>query len=127
MNETMKKHIVNSLAKTTKIEGLDSNHLILVTAAGIICGNPSSSSPLTREEVTSKDGPISNSDVAKLYVSFLTAAKETYDGDVSGNDGYLFLENAFIQTPNGTQNLGNIVVFYDQIIGVSIGNLSIDS
>ena len=121
MSETLKKHIIRSFARATNLDGFDANKVILATAAGLISGKLSSTSAMTIEEMTEECGSLSRDSAEKLYESLLTAARETYKEEVEGSDGYILLTDAAIRDKDCTYNVGNMVVFYDQIIGISLG------
>lgn len=103
------------------IKELENNNLILTTPAGIICGKL-----ISEEEV--QDGTSIQSAFAKLCVSVKedyfkeTSSEKT---DVSDNDGYIFLKDVKIKSTstNMVTNVPFMIVFYDQIIGVSIGSI----
>lgn len=118
MNTTLKKAVIRSLAGATGVEGLEDNKVVLATSMGLICGRPASEVLLGEESATSQEDVI--------YAALLKSAKTSFgSGDVVGNDGYLLLTDVTIKSPSGANfNVGNMVVFYDQIIGVSIGNIS---
>ena len=109
---TMKKSVIQAFSSAPLLDGLENNNVILVTALGLISGKM-----LTEENL---DNP------GKIYDSILRAASKSFgDDEVSGNDGYLALTEATIKTVNGRNiDLGNVVIFYDQSIGVSLGNIS---
>ena len=117
-------HLIESLAKAANINGIDQNQVILTTAIGLISGKLASVSPITADELLEEKGNISQDKTAKLYEMFLTSVNETYEDEVEGNDGYILLTDVSIRTQNNTINLGTHVVFFDQIIGISIGQIN---
>lgn len=110
---TLKKQIIFGLANSTDFEALKENKLFLVTPIGVISGR------LYCENSTEKN---------VAGVSFLSALTEKlvegFDMEnIEGNDGYLTLTDVKVQMAgNSTYNLPHLVVFYDQIIGVTLGN-----
>ncbi|MEH2937935.1 hypothetical protein [Lawsonibacter sp. JLR.KK007] len=124
MGKSLKKHLIESFAKAANINGIDQNQVILTTAIGLISGKLASVSPITADELLEEKGNISQDKTAKLYEMFLTSVNETYEDEVEGNDGYILLTDVSIRTQNNTINLGTHVVFFDQIIGISIGQIN---
>lgn len=112
MSKSLKKAIIKTFQLAPEMNGLEKNDVILTTPIGLICGKP-----VKEEEIT---------DAWNTYKALLGIAKEDFnDSDISGDDGYFVLAEATIRPPNGGKiNLGHIIVFYDQIIGVSLGTLS---
>ena len=113
---SLKKTVILSMAKAREFEHLGENKLVLLTPMGIITG--------TMAKL--RDGEVSKS--SELISHIAKSAKESYDekfgGDepLDGNDGYIILENATTMPSDGrSYNFKQLVVFYDQIIGVTIG------
>ena len=120
MSESLKKKVILSFASSLSADGLEKNHIILTTSAGLISGKPLP--PETDFDETRQDGQ--QMSVDEIYTMLLKIAGEHFEGNVEGNDGYMLLTDATIRNQNTTYNLGTIVVFYDQIIGVSLGSLN---
>lgn len=109
---TLKKQIILGLAKAPDLDALKGNTLILVTPLGVISGS------LCDENSVGKDV------AGEAFLLALT--KKLAEGfgkeNIEGNDGYLLLSDVKVQTGgNVTYNLPHLVVFYDQIIGVTLG------
>ena len=123
MSKSLKRHLIESFAKASNLEGINQNQIILTTAIGLISGKLALVNPMTADEIPEENGPISTYAATKLYKTFLTSVNETYEGEADGNDGYILLTDVSIRAQNGTINLGTHVVFFDQIIGISIGQI----
>ena len=110
---TLKKTIIRGLAVATGLEALRNNKLVLVTPIGVISGY------LCDEDNLGQDA------TGEVLLSTITEKLTTDFGEdnIEGNDGYLLLSDVKVQTgANMTYNLPNLIVFYDQIIGVTLGN-----
>lgn len=119
---SLKKSMIIAMASIPEVEGFETNNLILTTPAGLICGK------LISEDETTDSNKMNNL-MAKVCNNFTEKyLKDISDSDsepiIEGNDGYLFLQDVTIRSTssNATSNLPFMIVFYDQIIGVSIGN-----
>lgn len=95
------------------IDALKGNKVILATPMGLIFGT------LCEENVT--DNPDAGQNI---LATLCEKVVEDYELDkISGNDGFMLLTDASIKATGTTINVGSIIVFYDQIIGVSLGNI----
>jgi hypothetical protein len=117
--QSLKKLLIKLCANASSIEMYKNNGVILTTAAGIIYGNIANVTEENAEEF----------DVgAVILSSFIDQAVEIYkqsgEGTYSESDGCILLTDAIIKDGNFTYNAGSLIVFYDQIIAVSIGNLN---
>ena len=115
---SIKKHIISNLAAATNIPScdFDKNEIVLVTAYGLITGKLSK---------LIQDGE--NFDAQKHFLpELINQMSENYIEKVAagrsldGDDGYLILSNAVVSNGSFQYQFGNLVVFFDQIIGVSI-------
>ena len=116
-NMTLKKTVIRTFADvSSQIRG----NLLLGTPFGLISGRLSITS-LPMPEVIS--GKATVEEAASVTAALLATAKSNYgDAPVNGNDGYLALVDVVIKSSSGTTfNIGSMVVFYDQIIGISLG------
>lgn len=111
---SMKKEMIISFMTLPKVDGLTNNKLILSTSCGIMQGEPLN------------DADFENNLLANLVTEFAKNYFEKYsinpDESTPNNDGYIALKNVTFQGNPG-YNMPFLVVFYDQILGVSIGNL----
>ena len=107
-----------------EVEGLEKNDLILTTSAGIISGKLPSEQEIDDEK----------SLYGVLY-KICNNTKEEYLKNISstdsepvivGNDGYIILKDVKIRSTssNTITHMPFMVVFYDQIIGVTVGNIN---
>jgi hypothetical protein len=123
---TLKKEIIIKFALATSLDQLEGNELIIVTSFGIITGSLAG-------EINDID--IDFDDKNQVGVAFLTnithdlvsdyQKKNSIDKDqlLDGNDGFISLTDVVIKTSTTTFNLHFLNVFYDQIIGVTLGNV----
>ena len=117
---SLKKTIISSLAVSKNVPELKDNSLILVTGYGLIVGDIANIED--QENLNPKD-----------YIATLVGEiSKQYNNDyypetnkpLPDSDGYITLENVKLLNTNGrTVNLQHLTVFFDQIIGVTIGNI----
>lgn len=123
-HSSLKKSLIIAMSCIPKVEGLEENNLILTTSAGIISGKVPSEQEIDDE----------NSLCGVLY-EICDNTKEEYLKNISstdsepvivGNDGYIILKDVKIRSTSSDTitNMHFMVVFYDQIIGVTIGNIN---
>lgn len=121
MNEqSLKKSVVLAFSEvSTQIK----NSLILMTPMGLICGKVSDAEIPTEEELNKIHDRATVEEGASVIAAILASARLNYgEIPVVGNDGYLALTDVTVKVPRGdTFNMGNLVVFYDQIIGITFG------
>lgn len=53
----------------------------------------------------------------------LDTIAEKYEADIEGNDGYMLLSDVTVINGNTRTNFEHMIVFYDQIIGVTLGTI----
>lgn len=114
--ESLKKYLIRGIATIPSIEGMEKNKIILVTSCGLIIGEIMKSTD---------DLSLSNAfftSVDTLTSMYLEDNKLSPDSVPDGNDGYILLKNVTIKNNTGDINLPILCVFYDQIIGATIGN-----
>lgn len=123
-HSSLKKSLIIAMSCVPKVEGLEENNLILTTSAGIISGKVPSEQEIDDE----------NSLCGVLY-EICDNTKEEYLKNISstdsepvivGNDGYIILKDVKIRSTSSDTitHMNFMVVFYDQIIGVTIGNIN---
>lgn len=123
-HSSLKKSLIIVMSCIPEVEGLEENNLILTTSAGIISGKVPSEQEIDDE----------NSLCGVLY-KICDNTKEEYLKNISstdsepvivGNDGYIILKDVKIRSTSSDTitNMHFMVVFYDQIIGVTIGNIN---
>lgn len=119
-NSSLKKDIIYGLANSTEIDQLKENYVVLLTASGIIKGK------------ISKLGYPEDASPKNLLNTLVHSISEEYrehysipeDTLLPGNDGGIALEDVTILLNSGSNYvLPHLVVFFDQIIGVTIGNI----
>lgn len=106
--DSFKKVTIRTVAMAPQTEIFAGNKLILVTAAGIITGT------LT-DKNSEKPGDIAVS-------AMLDMIAEVNENEPEGNDGSLLLSDVTVINGNVRYNLPNLIVFYDQIIGATLGS-----
>ncbi len=119
---SMKKFLISRFSFLPNIEGFEDNDINLLTPAGIISGKIFKLSDTNKE-----NSPVDllvkvTSNIAKEY-------KDTYNIEtVPDNDGFIVLQDVKLRQTGASSlvNLPQLTVFYDQIIGIFFGNLSID-
>jgi len=109
MKPSIKKMIVQELAKSVASDELKQNELVIITPYGVITG---------KNATDDLKDPISGifTDVS------LKVLNEINKCEISPSDGFILLESAHIKGNGRPIHIGNVFVFYDQIIGISIGN-----
>lgn len=116
-NISLKKSLISSYYVMPSTEALAGNSIIVVTPCGIITGKP-----------LSDNESDSNIDFMQKVNSSITENYRTDSGisndqAIPGSDGFFMLKDAKIISGSVTTNIGFINVFYDQVIGISLGNL----
>lgn len=109
---TLKKEIIKMFAIAPTVEAFANNKVIFLTPMGIITGS-------LPDENTSESN-------TKIISAIVNKTNEYFkDVELSDNDGYIQLTDASLRTATGsTCNLGDIVLFVDQIIGVTLGTIN---
>jgi len=124
-----KKEIIRGFLRVASLEKLDLhneitvdmsiNQLIIVTAGCVITGIPTQE---IKDSELHKNDSISLNDQIKRNAA-ISHHKQYGDKGLGGNDGAFLLENVSIKySDNFTVNLPELVLFYDQIVAIAIGN-----
>lgn len=127
MNSSLKKHIIQIFSALFYNKSFTAKKIILVTSFGIVTGKP----------VIRSLGPefgqkkISSLEAKQVMQFFAEKGAKSYYGDlnsnnetISENDCYLLLEDAEIQNSAfSTLSMPSLLVFYDQIIALSIDKM----
>ncbi len=118
MATSLKSCLIDSYKTITHVDKFDlnQNNLILLTSIGTIYG---------------KEFKFDETNVENAVINEINKfAKKEYfneNKDIQGNDEYIALEDVLIVTPRGDQvKFKYLNVFYDQIIGVTVGNFTPD-
>ena len=118
MSSTLKKDLILSYAYLTESKSfdLDKNSILLLTPFGIISGK------LLDRDVKYTDNAL----IVLNEINKQTSDKYLEEHDsISDNDGYIPLKDVTITCPNKSVfNMTSLNVFYDQVIGITMGNLS---
>lgn len=112
--ETLKKYVTTEFASMAF--NAKNDHLVLVTSAGIIMGDPAIS-----EETDSATSSLV--DISKDIAGEYRKNNNIPDSPLDGNDGFICLKNVTVKSPHTTSHFSFLIVFFDQIIGISIGNM----
>lgn len=116
---SLKKDLVLSFSCLPDIEGLEKNKLFLTTPLGLISGRFPTDEELENSENINAILVKMCSRVTSEYKSELSLSESE---SLPGDEGYLYLIDVEIKSPNQTYSIPFMVVFYDQIIGISIGS-----
>lgn len=126
---SLKKQIINEVYAFMATEALKGNYLILITAAGTILGKPVFDTEAQYEDL--ENGRLNDKNAVALTFEMIDESKKQYkkyipDGSpIPGNDGYIMLKDVTVRANDGVRlNFSTMIVFYDQIIGVTFGNAS---
>ncbi len=114
---SLKKDIIIKLSMIPLLQGMENNNIIVMTSAGTYTGKIISNEDDTPE-------------IALPFVNMLSELADQYRQDnhidentlLDGNDGYLILKDVQLRTNGPIINMPFVVLFFDQIVGISIGN-----
>ena len=116
MTKSLKTYLIDSYCNLIQLDKFDLHHnnLVLITSLGTIYG---------------KIFKLDKSNAEKTVINQVNeAAEKRYFKDnkeISGNDEYICLEDVLLATPKGDKvKFSHLNVFYDQVIGVTVGNYS---
>ena len=112
--DSFKKYIIRRFSELPLSELLFDNKLILATPSGIIMGTP------VFDEKSTEELPFTNF-INSLGSIYREDHDISEDARLEGNDGYLYLKDVTIRNGVHCTSLPYMWVFYDQIVGVSIG------
>lgn len=112
--ESLKKCICKFFVDAPSIEGLENNKIIFITSIGMIIANGIDDSSAEHSVITKL-----TESIAEVYCE----SHNIGDEPLPENDGYILLKDVVIKNSNTTYNFNEIVLFYDQIIGITIGNI----
>ena len=126
---SLKKSVILGMANATTVDMFKENSVILLTAAGMISGKLIEKSDLESFDQTDKSA------LSTFTVSTITQKiKEEFDKqsdselNVTGNDGYIILKDVHVTNVSGqTMFFSALTVFFDQIIGVTLGSVQVNN
>lgn len=58
-----------------------------------------------------------------VFTTMLDEISKNYKADIEGDDGYMLLSDVTVINGNTRTNFEHMIVFYDQIIGVTLGTI----
>jgi len=116
---SLKKELIMDFSLLPNFQVLEKNRIYLATAMGLISGRVPS-----EEETEDKTNPI------MAFAQICHNTTNTYRAELSlsetdklpGDEGYIFLVDVEIKSQNLTYKMPFMTIFFDQIIGISIGN-----
>ena len=116
---TLKKYLIQQMSVFPDVPPFspEKSKVILVTAAGIIEGK------LLQSNSEDNEGDF----LGKMICGFSDEYEKKIlkDGQtLSGNDGFILLSNVTIRNGAIKNDMPLLTVFYDQIIGISIGSVT---
>lgn len=119
---SLKKSIILAMSSLPEVEGLENNDIILTTPAGNICGK------LFSDEDIDNAGNFYSvlSKLCRNVADEHIKNSPSEENAIVGNDGYLILKNVKIRSTSSATvtSLPYMVVFYDRIIGISVGTIN---
>lgn len=116
---SLRNEIIRAFATASNEKELADTKVILYTSAGMIYGN------MVMEGVDLHQTELQEN-VSSFYAGLLDAVhNKVNSGQLNDCESYIYLTNAVIKPSFGSvARIGNIVVFCDQIVGVSIGTVN---
>lgn len=116
---SVKKALIRDLLKSCTFDELKSNQLILVTGAGVISGYPILNDATKAESATTLISEFCKSSLEKYKADFPTEASS------KDADGFIILRDTTLRMASDyVVQMGEVVIFFDEIIAVSIGTIS---
>lgn len=110
---SLKTKIIKVIARSTTLDELKGNQVVIATGFGLVSGT------IQSDDATATIG-------TKVLSTILSeTTKSNPCENLDANDDYLHLVDVAVHASNGrTYNLSDLVLFADQIIGITIGNIS---
>ena len=101
------------------------NNLLLVTTAGVISGTPVASIDDTDNTDNTTDLATSLTSVAhQMAITYRKENNISPNSPLDNTDGYIALKDVTIRNGNTGIDTPFLCVFFDQIIGISFGNIN---
>ena len=116
---SLKKETIRTFAGAAAIPEFQDDLLVVVTPAGLITGHPVAATvPNNSTSDTVSDILTALDTVSKKYA-------DTYhlEFPLADNDGYIILNDVTHYTGGSTNKLSYLIVFIDQIVGISTGKI----
>lgn len=112
---SLKKFMLRHYEQIPGSSDFEYHKLILITAAGMICGTP-----VSEDEEDKEVGLLfkRNHDLVQDYRTTYDIPKQKR---LAGTDGYIMLKDVTIMSSSQNTRLSSLVVFCDEIIGVTVG------
>ena len=113
MNTLKKEIILSTMCMATD----SNNNLVCVTPSGMIVGTPVESTNILNE----------NDDMANWFSALNTRIENSLSSSNelnTANDGVILLKDVTIKSGIASYSLPYLNLFFDQIIGISLGNIN---
>lgn len=115
--ESMKKDLIRKIAHyTVNEDNIRNDNIILMTASGIVKGIPVKYMD-EMDDSNEKFFAKIVQDTTDMY----NEKRNSEENPISENDGYIMLRDVIMDNGAGTYNIPIAVIFYDQILGISLG------
>lgn len=121
--QTFKKDLIVQFANMVQNDE-DISSIVFVTPSGLISGTPINSN-IPFEELEDSDyiGAISNLN-KKFYNEYKSEYSIPENESLNDNDGVILLKDVIIKSGNTSFSLPFLELFFDQIIGISLGKFN---
>jgi hypothetical protein len=123
---SLKKSLIQGFCGALSLKPLKSNNIAIVTTYGIISGEPYFVSEVPKvENKEIINGELTETGSFEFIAEFIRTIESEYQKQhnasfpLVGNDGYILLKNATIKNSTSTQVFNELIVFIDEIIGIS--------
>lgn len=112
---SLKKFMIRHYEQVPGSKDFEYHKLILVTAAGMICGTP-----VSEDEDNQEVGALFEKN-HQMYLDYRKSYSIPDKMPLPDNDGYIMLKDVTIMAGNQNTRLNSLAVFCDEIIGVTVG------
>lgn len=112
--DSLKKIMCTNYAVLSSLEKMKGNKVFFLTPLGIISGRYMSSEPDENKLC-----------LATLTKGFFNSIPEDAR-EANGNDGYILLEDVEVAHGSSVSRFPELMIFFDQIIGVTFGAIKSD-
>ena len=111
---TLKKDLIRQFAAMTSLETMKDSRLVLLTPAGMIVGTA-----IPKEEADPNVASMTKV-TSELARGYYKENRLPTDAPLENNDGFFMLKNVLLQSGGTTAQIPFLVIFFDQVIAVSI-------
>ena len=122
-NPYLKKTIIEKMYALLLTDEFKGNKLVISTANGIITGVPEQY--LSEYNKTKSPEILAEAILYRVIERVTDEYREQYglQDSCPQNDGFIFLKDVTIASGNSITDLTNLIVFYDQIIGITLAKI----